>query len=52
VGGVIGAFAAIWYLGAMTFGYPRVMGPTWIETFGVDKGAVGLSLFFLLATVG
>lgn len=49
---VIGAFVAIWFPGAMTFGYPGVMGPTWMETFGVGKGAVGLSLFFLLAAVG
>lgn len=49
---VIGAFIAIWFPGAMTFSYPGVMGPTWMKTFGVGKGSIGLSLFFLLAMVG
>lgn len=49
---VIGAAVAIWFPGAMTFGYPGVMGPHWMKTFGVGKGSIGLSLFFLLAMVG
>ncbi len=49
---VVGSSVAIFFPGAMTFGYPGVMGPYWQKTFGVGKGAIGLSLFFLLAMVG
>ena len=49
---VIGSTVAIFFPGAMTFGYPGVMGSYWQKTFGVGKGAIGLSLFFLLAMVG
>ena len=49
---VIGSSVAIFFPGAMTFGYPGVMGSYWQKTFGVGKGAIGLSLFFLLAMVG
>lgn len=49
---VIGTSLAIFFPGAMTFGYPGVMGSYWQKTFGVGKGAIGLSLFFLLAMVG
>ncbi len=52
VSAVIGSSLAIFFPGAMTFGYPGVMGPYWQKTFGVGKGAIGLSLFFLLAMVG
>lgn len=49
---VIGASVAIFFPGAMTFGYPGVMGSYWQKTFSVGRGSIGLSLFFLLAMVG
>ena len=49
---VIGSSVAIFMPGALTFGYPGVMGAYWQETFHVGKSAVGNCLFFLLAMVG
>ena len=49
---VIGSAAAIFWPGAFIFGYPGVMGPVWQPMFGVGRGAIGNTLFFVLAAVG
>jgi OFA family oxalate/formate antiporter-like MFS transporter len=49
---VIGSAAAIFWPGAFIFGYPGVMGPLWQQRFGVGRGAIGNTLFFVLAAVG
>lgn len=49
---VIGSAGAIFWPGAFIFGYPGVMGPLWQQRFGVGRGAVGNTLFFVLAAVG
>ena len=49
---VIGSSAAIFWPGAFIFGYPGVMGPLWQQRFGVGRGAIGNTLFFVLAGVG
>lgn len=43
---------AIFWSGSFVFGFPGVMGPHWQAAFGVGRGAVGQTLFFLLAAVG
>ena len=49
---VTGSAAAIFWPGAFIFGYPGVMGPLWQQRFGVGQGAIGNTLFFVLAAVG
>jgi MFS transporter, OFA family, oxalate/formate antiporter len=49
---VVGSCVAIFWPGAMIFGYPGVMAAYWQETFGVGQGATGSVLFFMLAGVG
>ena len=49
---VLGCALAIFWPGALIFGFPGVMGPYWQETFGVGKGAIGNVLFFVLAALG
>ncbi len=49
---VTGSAAAIFWPGAFIFGYPGVMGPLWQQKFGVGRGAIGNTLFFVLAAVG
>jgi len=49
---VIGSAAAIFWPGAFIFGYPGVMGSLWQQRFGVGQGAIGNTLFFVLAAVG
>ena len=49
---VIGSSLAIFWPGAFIFGYPGVMGPYWQKMFGVGRGPIGNSLFFVLAAVG
>ncbi len=49
---VIGGAAAIFWPGALVFGFPGVMGPQWARMLGVGPGAIGACLFFLLAGVG
>ena len=49
---VIGSAAAIFWPGAFIFGYPGVMGPLWQQRFGVGRGAIGNTLFFVLVAVG
>ena len=49
---LIGSSAAILWPGALTFGFPGVMAPHWQEMFHVGKGAIGNTLFFMLAALG
>ncbi len=49
---VLCSSAAIFWPGALTFGYTGVMGPYWQQLFHVRKGAIGNSLFFVLVALG
>ncbi|MDD2755545.1 MAG: MFS transporter [Methanothrix sp.] len=49
---VFGACVAIFWPGALTFGFPGVMAPIWQEMFHVGRAATGLTIFFMLAAVG
>ena len=49
---VVGCSLAIFWPGALTFGYPGVMTPAWREMFHVGRGAAGMTVFFILAAVG
>lgn len=49
---VLGCAMSIFWPGALIFGFPGVMGPYWQEVFGVGKGAVGNTLFFVLVALG
>lgn len=49
---VIGSCIAIFWPGALTFGFPGVMAPVWQEMFHVGRAATGLTIFFMLAAVG
>lgn len=49
---VIGTCIAIFWPGALTFGFPGVMAPLWQEMFSVGRAATGLTIFFMLAAVG
>jgi OFA family oxalate/formate antiporter-like MFS transporter len=49
---VIGCSTAIFWPGAFIFGYPGVMGSLWQQRFGVGRGEIGNTLFFVLAAVG
>lgn len=49
---LIGCSAAIFWPGALIFGFPGVMAPRWQEMFHVGKGAIGNTLFFQLAALG
>ena len=49
---VIGSSIAIFWPGALIFGFPGVMAPYWMKTFHVGRGAIGNILFFVLAAVG
>jgi len=49
---VIGSCIAIFWPGALTFGFPGVMSPLWQEMFHVGRAATGLTIFFMLAAVG
>ena len=44
--------AAIFWPGAFIFGFPGVMGRYWQQTLGVDRAAIGGTLFFVLAAAG
>ncbi len=52
LGALIGSSLAIFWPGALIFGFPGVMGPYWMKTFHVGRGAIGNVLFFVLAAVG
>ena len=49
---LMGTSAAIFWPGALAFGFPGVMAPLWQQMFGVGKGAIGNTLFFILASLG
>ncbi len=49
---VLGSCIAIFWPGALTFGFPGVMAPLWQEMFHVGRAATGLTIFFMLAAVG
>jgi len=49
---VLGSCIAIFWPGALTFGFPGVMSPLWQEMFHVGRAATGLTIFFMLAAVG
>lgn len=49
---VIGSSIAIFWPGALIFGFPGVMGPYWQRMFHVGRGPIGNILFFVLAAVG
>ncbi len=49
---VMGAGLAIFWPGALSFGFPGVMAPYWQETFQVGSAATGNIMFFILAAVG
>jgi len=52
IGAVIGSSLAIFWPGALIFGFPGVMAPYWMKTFQVGRGAIGNILFFVLVAVG
>lgn len=49
---VMGAGLAIFWPGALSFGFPGVMAPYWQATFDVGSAATGNIMFFILAAVG
>jgi len=51
-GALWGSCAAIFWPGALAFAFPGVMASHWQQSFGVGRGAVGATMFFLLIAVG
>jgi len=49
---LLGTCIAVFWPGALTFGFPGVMAPIWQEMFHVGRAATGLTIFFMLAAVG
>jgi OFA family oxalate/formate antiporter-like MFS transporter len=49
---VVGSSLAIFWPGALIFGFPGVMAPHWQDMFHVGRGAIGNTLFFVLVAVG
>jgi OFA family oxalate/formate antiporter-like MFS transporter len=49
---LIASCAAIFWPGGFIFSLPGLLGPHWQQTFLVGRGAVGQTLFFVLAAVG
>jgi len=49
---VLGSSLAIFWPGALTFGFPGVMAPIWQDMFHVGRAATGMTIFFMLAAVG
>ena len=49
---VLGCSMAIFWPGALTFGFPGVMAPIWQEMYHVGNAAAGTTIFFMLAAVG
>jgi MFS transporter, OFA family, oxalate/formate antiporter len=52
VAAVAGSALAMFWPGALAFGYPGVLGARWQEMFGVGRGAVGSIMFFVLVSLG
>lgn len=49
---VLGCSLALFWPGALNFGFPGVMAPLWQEMFNVGRAAIGNTIFFMLAAVG
>lgn len=49
---LLASSAAIFWPGALAFGFPGVMAPYWQRMFHCGKGAMGNTLFFGLASLG
>jgi MFS transporter, OFA family, oxalate/formate antiporter len=49
---ILGCCVAIFWPGALTFGFPGVMAPIWQDMFHVGRAATGATIFFMLAAVG
>ncbi len=49
---LIASCAAIFWPGAFIFSFPGIMAQYWQTTFDVGRGAIGQTLFFVLAAVG
>jgi OFA family oxalate/formate antiporter-like MFS transporter len=49
---LFGTSAAIFWPGALAFGFPGVMAPHWQRMFQVGTGAIGNTLFFVLVALG
>lgn len=49
---VISCSAAVFWPGALIFGYPGVMSPYWQGMYSVGSGAIGNTLFFVLVALG
>ncbi len=49
---VLGSCIAIFWTGAFIFGFPGVMAKYWQDSFEVGRGAIGNTMFFVLAAVG
>jgi MFS transporter, OFA family, oxalate/formate antiporter len=49
---VFGCCLAVFWPGALTFGFPGVMAPLWQTMFDVGRAATGMVVFFMLAAVG
>ncbi|OPY47369.1 MAG: Major Facilitator Superfamily protein [Methanosaeta sp. PtaU1.Bin028] len=49
---VAGCCLALFWPGAMNFGFPGVMAPVWQDMYHIGRGATGNTVFVLLATVG
>ncbi|MBJ6727224.1 MFS transporter [Geomesophilobacter sediminis] len=47
-----GSCVAIFWPGALAFGFPGVLAPYWMTMFHAGKGAIGNTLFFNLASLG
>lgn len=49
---IIGCCIALFWPGALNFGFPGVMAPLWQEMFHIGRGPSGNTIFFMLAGVG
>lgn len=47
-----GSALALFWPGAFAFGLPGVLSQHWQQVFGVGRGAVGATVFFMLASLG
>lgn len=52
IAALIGCSLAIFWIGSFIFGFPGVMAPLWKQSLEVSRGAIGNTLFFVLAAVG
>lgn len=49
---VAGSALALFWPGAFAFGLPGVLSQHWQQTLGMGRGAVGATVFFMLASLG